>query len=110
MLMAENLEIQLSARSRAEAAAHMVTSLQAMHQAALDGGSWANAVHMVPDGDPLHRDEFGGDEETLEAVHSYRKSIAELKKKITAAGVTEGDETADAPGGQKAGPKAKGKA
>ena len=61
------------------ATAFGVLLLQAIHQTALDGGSWDNAIHILPTADPLGRPCFGADETTLLEVHRYRKALKELR-------------------------------
>ena len=82
-MMAELLELQLGAQKDPYSApACTCLCTKAMLQAAMDNGSWENASLLVPMGDPLEKMELGGDEDELEAIHSYRKSMKELKTKL----------------------------
>ena len=81
------MELQLgSERDRFKAPAYTCMCLKAMLQAAIDNGSWENAALLIPTGDPLEKMEVGGDEDELEAIYSYRKSVKELKTKMVTAG------------------------
>eukprot|EP00973_Karenia_brevis_P005077 698105-Karenia_brevis.AAC.1 len=62
-----------------EAAAFLVQTGKSIHQTALDGGSWSNAVLLIPSSDPLGEPSFGGQETKLRAVHQHKKSLRELK-------------------------------
>ena len=65
----------------------LVQSLKALHQVALDRGSWRLAKDLIPTPDPLVREDFGGDERELEAIHSYHKALKELRERgLSAAG------------------------
>jgi len=63
------------------ARAFTVQCAKALHQVALDGGTWENAAHLIPTPDPMSRAAFGGDEAELEKIHQYRKSPRELRQK-----------------------------
>lgn len=65
-----------------EAAATTVQLLKAIHQAALDGGSWSLASNLLPWEDPLGREVFGGDEDELVAAAAYTKSLRELQAQV----------------------------
>ena len=62
------------------AAAYVAQLRKALHQAALDRGQWHYAVHLLPTTDPLLRQQFGGTEKELEAIHAYEKNLSDLKK------------------------------
>ena len=53
--------------------------MKLIHQVAIDQGEWTNALLMWPDDDPLGTEDFGGDEEEMKKIHSYRKALSELK-------------------------------
>jgi hypothetical protein len=50
-------------------------------QHAIDGGDWASATLLWGSPDPLGTEDFGGDYAEMEAVHRYRKALADLKQK-----------------------------
>ena len=77
------------------AAGHTVQVCKALLQAALDGGSWATAAHLMPTPDPLERSEFGGDEFELQAIHLHRKALQELRQKQGGKKDTEDGEVAE---------------
>jgi hypothetical protein len=56
----------------------LVQTLKALHQVHLDNGSWQTAMLMVPVVDPLYQAAFGGAEEEIEAISSYKKAHYEL--------------------------------
>ena len=59
--------------------AMLVQLLKALHQVALDRGSWNAAALMLLHPDPLTTEDFGGDEWETEEVHKYTKAVRELK-------------------------------
>ena len=54
---------------------------EALHQIALDRGSWDSALLLLPMPDALGDPSFGGEEHELAAVHSHRKALKDLKAK-----------------------------
>ena len=66
------------------ATALAIQGCKALHQVAIDKGSWENAIHLLPLDDPLGADDFGGDEVELSDTHAYRKATEELKTKASA--------------------------
>ena len=80
-MLCEMLNFIVTGMPRNQIAAYVVQCLKCCHQVAIDGGNWSVGVHLIPTGDPLERPLFGGDEAELEAVHSYTKSVNELKAK-----------------------------
>ena len=67
----------------AHATAYTVQALEALHQMALDQGTWDNALLLLPTPDPLQTDEFAGTEEEMLAVAKYRKGLADLRRLYT---------------------------
>ena len=63
----------------AVAQAMLVQALKALHQVALDKGDWASATLLWPGEDPTVGEHFGGSETEMRHVHSYRKSLSELR-------------------------------
>ena len=59
--------------------AFLVQCSKALHQTALDRGSWMNSQGMVPTPDPLGMVDFAGDEYELQAIHKHLKAVKELK-------------------------------
>ena len=53
--------------------------LKAISQVATDGGSWQNAMWLVPLEDPIGTEDFGGDEAEIEEIYAYKKALLELK-------------------------------
>ena len=74
--------IQLCADKQfAHAHAFAAQLAKALHQVAIDGGSWESASLMLPLPDALQEPSFGGSERELAAVHSYRKAMKDLRSK-----------------------------
>ena len=90
----------------------LVQGLKALHQVALDGGSWSNAVLPLPYDDPLTRDLWAGDELEMQTAVKFTRSVKDLCLRIHAQGRHEdGDGEHEAPTGQEAeGGKGKGRA
>ena len=65
------LRLSLKAENR-RAEAYLVQLLRALHQVALDGGTWATGSLLLPTRDPLFKQACGGTEEELEAIVSYQ--------------------------------------
>lgn len=59
----------------------VVQCLRAVHQAAINQGSWDVAWLLTNLPDPLARRRFGGEEEGLETIAAYVKSVQELEKR-----------------------------
>ena len=62
-----------------QAGAYMVQLLRALHQVALDGGTWNTGSLLLPKTDPLYKNQCGGTEEELEAIVAYREAMQKLK-------------------------------
>ena len=76
--------VQLLADKKPDHAHAFATAFaKAIHQVALDGGSWDSAALMIPLPDALQEPVFGGSERELAAVHSYRKAMKDLRAKHT---------------------------
>ncbi len=60
--------------------ANLCLILQALHQRALDGGSWHSAQLMLPGPDYLDKPEFGGDFTAMAGIAAYRKALKEIKR------------------------------
>ena len=84
-MVSELLQLQVTGQ-RKLATAYSCQILKTMLQVALDHGDWSTVVHMMPSGDPLQREEFGGDEPELVAIHKYKTGIADLKRKAYTGG------------------------
>ena len=59
-----------------EAAATAVQVLKAIHQTALDGGSWNSST------DPLAKDLFGGDAEEMMATAAWNRGVKDLQSQV----------------------------
>lgn len=66
-----------------EVASYTALLSQAIHQAALDNGSWHHAAGLLPTEDPLERGEWAGEPEMLHAQYKYTKAMRDLKGKLT---------------------------
>jgi hypothetical protein len=53
--------------------------LRALHQVALDGGTWSTASLLLPRQDPIYREQFGATGEELEAIVAYQEAMKKLK-------------------------------
>ena len=80
VLLSEVLTLQLENKHE-EATLQVVLGLRAIHQAALDGGSWEIAWLLTHVEDPIQRRRFGGEESQLETVAAYLRSQQELEKR-----------------------------
>ena len=99
LLLQEVLQLQM-ADDHLHATALVCQISKALHQVAVDKGDWDTAQLLIPLPDALTEAPFGGDEEELELVHSYKKSLRELKSKVSNRVEEGGDEGAgDAPDG-----------
>ena len=81
---------------------------KALHQVAIDGGSWESASLMLPLPDAFQEPSFGGSERELAAVHSYRKAMKDLRSKharLEGSDDTEDEETTTGPAASKAAKK-----
>ena len=59
--------------------AFCIQMLKALHQVSLDNGDWSSAELLIPSESPTGRPAFGGDEEELRGIFSYRKAMRELR-------------------------------
>ena len=103
----------LADRDVDHAHAFAVSFAKALHQVALDRGSWDSAALMIPVADALEEPSFGGSERELAAVHSYRKAMRDLKSKhviLEGASDDDGDEDTGGGGGGASGLSKKQKA
>ena len=74
--------LQMQARGKPEKASLMIVQLlRAVHQVALDQGSWQAASLLLSHQDPMERQKFGGEPEQLERIASYLKAVSELEKR-----------------------------
>ena len=89
------------------ARAWCVQSLRAIHQCALDRGSWQTASLLWPSADPLQGDDFGGTPEELLAAHAWHTAMKDMKQGRPAKGGEEESEEQPAGGGGAAGNKKK---
>ena len=70
-------------RQMEQAGATAVQLLKAIHQTALDGGSWNSAIHLLPWDDPLQKDLFGGDEQEMMAAAAWNRGIKDLQLQVS---------------------------
>ena len=75
-----------------KALAFVVQLRKALHQVALDGGSWEVAARLLPSKDPLGRSTFGGSELEMDAIHRYNKAWKEVQSKTKGASGTDVDD------------------
>ena len=66
--------------------AYLVQACKALHQVALDRGSWNSAHLLLPEPDPLSPEEFGGDVHELLAAHAFTSVVSDLEKSRGGAG------------------------
>ena len=85
-------------RKMEEAGATAVQVLKAIHQTALDGGSWNSAVLLLPWDDPLQKDLFGGDEQEMMAAASWNRGIKDLQLQMASLAHGGGGDGEDAQG------------
>ena len=72
--------VQLHHDNQPEMAGALAVQIaKALHQVALDKGSWENATLLVPLEEAGERSLFGGDERELRGIYKYKKSLRELK-------------------------------
>ena len=82
--------------------AMLVQIEKAIHQVAIDSGSWDNARLLLLSTDPMSREAFGGTEAELESIFKYRKSLKELQLQSNALHVkTTEEDAANDDGGDK---------
>lgn len=62
-----------------EATATAVKVMKAVHQTALDGGSWNPTVFLLPWDEPLSRYLFDGDEEETIATAAWNRGIKDMQ-------------------------------
>ena len=65
-----------------QAAGYLTQLCRALHQTALDGGSWHTASHMLPTADPLERVACAGTHNELEIIAGYQEALRRLKKGV----------------------------
>ena len=65
-----------------ESAASFVQLLKALHQVAIDSGSWANASLLLPWEHPTERDLFGGDPMEMQVAGSWNRGLLDLQKRV----------------------------
>lgn len=66
--------------------AYLVQMLRALHQVALDGGTWGTASLLLPRADPIYREQFGATGEELEAIVAYQEAMKKIRSKPETAG------------------------
>ena len=74
----------LEHRELEQAAATSVQLLKALHQTALDQGSWSNSMLLLPWDDALRADLFGGDEDEMMAAAKWNRGIRDLQSAVAA--------------------------
>lgn len=62
-------------------AAMVCLMMQALHQVALDQGSWQNAQLIMVHPDPLSRPEFGADPALMQNISAYRRALTDLQRR-----------------------------
>ena len=65
-----------------ESAASFVQLFKALHQVAIDSGSWANASLLLPWEDPTERDLLGGDPMEMQVAASWNRGLLDLQKRV----------------------------
>ena len=75
------MELLASGQAK-QAEATLVQLAKAVHQCALDNGSWNNASLLLPIEDPLQRQAFGGSELELSWVNAYKAGLATLQTSL----------------------------
>ena len=63
----------------AEAEASLCAFLRALHQTAIDEGNWSTTHMMLPVRDPFFKEEFGGTQQQLEAIHASKDAVSKLR-------------------------------
>ena len=98
LILQEVIQLQL-ADDHVHATALTCQLSKAIHQVAVDHGNWETALLLIPLPDAVGDTPFGGDEDELESIHAYMKSLRELKLKVNSQadkGEDEKDDTVDA--------------
>ena len=72
------LQLQV-AGEHVKATALTVQLSKALHQTALDQGTWKVAAKMLPFTDPLQRVEFAGSAREMKAIQKHLKGLKELQ-------------------------------
>lgn len=88
-----------------EAALEIVQLLKAVHQTALDQGSWRTSWLLLRYADPVEVPRFGGEPQELERVAAYLSALQKLEKKSKGSG--KGDPDAEDGKGSKKGKQKK---
>ena len=78
-MMSECLQAAMAGKHQ-HVAMMLVQCCKALHQTALDGGSWDNAALLLPWEDPMGGDEWGREADELLAASQYRSAVADLRK------------------------------
>ncbi len=60
----------------------LVQALKALHQVAIDGGSWSNAALLLPWEDPLSKELWAGSDGEMEAAVKYTRGVKDLSLKV----------------------------
>ena len=63
----------------------LVQCMKALYQVALDRGEWTNGILLWPGEDPIGGETFGGDPGEMRHVHTYRRSLHELRQHLARA-------------------------
>ena len=58
---------------------YCVQLMKAVRQVAMDKGEWDTAQLLLPDENPLSRQEWAASEKELEEIYGYRKAVRELR-------------------------------
>ena len=80
-----------------------VQGMKAMHQSALDQGSFEAAWLLTGLPDPLKKEKFGGEPEELEVISQYMKALEDVAKRSKPAGGGDDEEEKGPKGGGKNG-------
>lgn len=88
-----------------QAALELVQLLKAVHQTALDQGSWRTSWLLLRYADPLEVPRFGGEPQELERVAAYLTALQKLEKKQKGGG--KGDQNAEGGKGRQKGKPSK---
>ena len=67
----------------------IMQTLKAVHQAAIDGGSWSNAILLLPWQAPLARELWAGEDLEMATATTYSRAILDLQLKTQSADGTE---------------------
>jgi len=94
LILQEIIQLQM-ADDHVHATALTCQLSKALHQVAVDHGNWETALLLIPLPDAIGDTPFGGDEEELESIHAYMKSLRELKIKASNRDVDKGDKGED---------------